>query len=288
MKNPETTICPICQQTVSITVRTFTVRKHRLDGHGSAICEGSGRLFLRPHNLESTTSYTLYIDESPIISSSDRQYLSEIEAELELDYVIQAEPIASVATVFELPRSTPDRLNVHWYYLPTWMSMLHSSYLVRSRTSNNLVGLPPASKTTKAKQLQTELNTIKKGVQGNAVMLTEIDNALDILNNGSAPHKPLSVSARVAATIINVISTGMLPQQPMIDAQVKRDLWVLLTHKVIPKNTTYRTWTRLLNLLEQVESALAYNPAHRAHLHDDLIEISHIRDILNVHSMYSC
>lgn len=288
MKTTETTICPICQQKVSVNPRTFTIRKHRLAGHGSEVCDGSGRLFLRPHNLESTTNYTLYVDRRPLISTSDRQYLTEIEAGLEVEYDIQVEPLASVANTFDLPRATPERLNLHWCYLPWWITSSYQGPLVRSRTCNNLMGIPSGSTSSQALVLHETLEKFLGAVQYDAFLEEEINEALEQLEGGYSPHPSLDVSPRTAAQLINHVSgTSTTPRSPASSDALRRDVWTLLTHQVLSHELHSLRMLRLTNILDQVEGALAREPAHRAHLHNDLIEISHIRDILNVHSMFS-
>lgn len=299
MKTTETTICPICQQRVSINPRTFTIRKHRVGGRGSDVCDGSGRLFLRPHNLTSTTSYTLYVNARPLmsgrgarplISTSDRQYLAEVEANLKVEYEIHVEPLASVAETFNLPRSTPERLNLHWCYLPWWITSSSQGPLVRSRTCNNLVGIPSSSSSPQALVLRGVLKNFMSAVQADAFLEEEIAEALEQLESGSSPHAPLSISPRIAAQIINAVSaTPTIPQYPETWALLRRDVWVLLSHNVISHDIDALRILRISDNLDQVESLLAHDPAHRAHLHQDLIEINHIRDLLNVYIMFqSC
>lgn len=289
MKTTETTICPICQQRVSINPRTFTIRKHRVGGRGSDVCDGSGRLFLRPHNLTSTTNYTLYVKGRPLISTSDRQYLADIEADLSVEYDIQVEPLASVADTFDLPRATPERLNLHWCYLPWWITSSSQGPLVRSRTCNNLVGIPSSSSSPQAIVMRGVLKNFMSAVQSDAFLEEEIAEALEQLEGGSSPHAPLSISPRIAAQIINAVSaTTTSPRAPESWAKLRRDVWVLLSHNVISHDIDSLRILRISNTLEQVESLLAHNPAHRAHLHHDLIEINHIRDILNVYMLFSC
>ena len=290
MKTTETTICPICQQRVSINPRTFTIRKHRVGGRGSDVCDGSGRLFLRPHNLTSTTNYTLYVNTRPLISTSDRQYLAEVEADLNVEYDVQVEPLASVAETFDLPRSTPERLNLHWCYLPWWITSSSQGLLVRSRTCNNLVGIPSSSSSPQALVLRGILKNFMNAVQSDAFLEEEIAEALEQLESGSSPHAPLSISPRIAAQIINAVSaTPTTPRSPEPWARLRRDIWILLSHNVISHDTYRIRILRLSNILEQVESLLAHNPAHRAHLHQDLIEINHIRDLLRVYTIFqSC
>lgn len=288
MKTTETTICPICQQKVSVNPRTFTIRKHRLDGHGSDVCDGSGRLFLRPHNLASTTSYTLYVNSRPLISTSDRQYLTDIEAGLEVEYDIQVEPLASVADTFDLPRATPERLNMHWCYLPWWITSSYQGPLVRSRTCSNLVGIPSGSTSSQALVLRATLEKFLGAVTSDAFIEQEINEALEQLKNGSSPHAPLEISPRIAAQLINhVSSTSTTPRSTASSDALRRDVWTLLTHQVLSHELHSLRMLRLTNTLDRVEGSLARDPAHRAHLHNALIEISHIRDILNVHSMFS-
>ena len=289
MKTTETTICPICQQRVSVNPRTFTIRKHRVGGRGSDVCDGAGRLFLRPHNLESTTNYTLYVNARPLISTSDRQYLADIEADLNVEYDIQVEPLASVAETFELPRSTPERLNMHWCYLPWWITSSSQGPLVRSRTCNNLVGIPSSSSSPQAIVMRGVLKNFMSAVQSDAFLEEEIAEALEQLESGYSPHAPLSISPRIAAQIINAVSESLTSTRaPESWAKLRRDVWVLLSHNVISHDIDSLRILRISNTLEQVESLLAHNPAHRAHLHHDLIEINHIRDILNVYMLFSC
>ena len=289
MKTTETTICPICQQRVSVNPRTFTIRKHRVGGRGSDVCDGSGRLFLRPHNLESTTNYTLYVKWFPLISTSDRQYLADIEADLSVEYDIQVEPLASVAENFDLPRATPECLNLHWCYLPWWITSSSQGPLVRSRTCNNLVGIPSSSSSPQAIVMRGVLKNFMSAVQSDAFLEEEIAEALEQLESGYSPHAPLSISPRIAAQIINAVSaTPTSPRAPESWANLRRDVWVLLSHNVISHDIDSLRILRISNALEQVESLLAHNPAHRAHLHHDLIEINHIRDILNVYMLFSC
>ena len=289
MKTTETTICPICQQRVSVNPRTFTIRKHRVGGRGSDVCDGSGRLFLRPHNLESTTNYTLYVNARPLISTSDRQYLADIEADLNVEYDIQVEPLASVAETFDLPRSTPERLNMHWCYLPWWITSSSQGPLVRSRTCNNLVGIPSSSSSPQAIVMRGVLKNFMSAVQSDAFLEEEIAEALEQLESGYSPHAPLSISPRIAAQIINAVSESLTSTRaPESWAKLRRDVWVLLSHNVISHDIDSLRILRISNTLEQVESLLAHNPAHRAHLHHDLIEINHIRDILNVYMLFSC
>lgn len=295
MKTTETTICPICQQRVSINPRTFTIRKHRVGGRGSDVCDGSGRLFLRPHNLTSTTSYTLYVNARPLISTSDRQYLAEVEANLSVEYDILVEPLASVAEAFDLPRSTPERLNLHWCYLPWWITSSSQEPLVRSRTCNNLVGIPSSSSSPQALVLRGILKNFMNAVQSDAFLEEEIAEALEQLESGSSPHAPLSISPRIAAQIIN--ATSALDGELFVAiyrgaesyATLKRDVWVMLSHNVIAHDIDSPRILRISDTLDQVESLLAHNPAHRAHLHQDLIEINHIRDLLRVYTIFqSC
>jgi len=288
MKTTETTICPICQQKVSVNPRTFTIRKHRLAGHGSDVCDGSGRLFLRPHNLASTTNYTLYVNSRPLISTSDRQYLTDIEAGLEVEYDIQVEPLASVADIFDLPRATPERLNLHWCYLPWWITSSYQGPLVRSKTCNNLVGIPSGSTSSQALVLRATLEKFLGAVTSDAFIEQEINEALEQLKNGSSPHAPLVVSPRIAAQIINTSNTYNTKQAHSLRQTLMIErFWIILSHNVISADISARGATLLINVLDNVENALARNSKHRAHLREDLIQISHIRDILNVHSMFS-
>ena len=291
MKTTETTICPICQQRVSINPRTFTIRKHRVGGRGSDVCDGSGRLFLRPHNLTSTTNYTLYVNARPLISTSDRQYLAAIEVDLNIEYEIHVEPLASVAETFDLPRSTPERLNLHWCYLPWWIrDSSQGSLVVRSRTCNNLVGIPSGSSSPQTLVLRETLEEFLGAVQSDTFLEEEIAEALEQLDSGSSPHAPLSISSRIAAQIINNVSSmSTTPRSPASDDALRRGVWILLTHQVLSDNLHSLRILRLVNLMNDVEVSLAHNLAHRAHLHHDLIEINHIRDILNVYTLFqSC
>lgn len=233
MKTIERTKCPVCKREVGVNPRTFSIRKHRLDGQKSQVCAGSNRLYLRPAS-QKKAEFTLFVGGKPVLTTPHRAFVDDLDAQL-LTYSRSVAPTwrDTLITDYDLPHGPSPR--VMWSYLPDYAvsSALDAVYHVRSRTCTPLVAVHIDDEVL-ASALRTELEGASE-FEGD-LCHTELMETVRVLDNPRTWRAPpvWDIHLDLASALIR--ASGVCERIYNIDSY--KLVWHTLTYGKLPSATT--------------------------------------------------
>jgi hypothetical protein len=269
----------MCQKKVNVNTRTLSIRKHRLYGRLSEVCDGSGRLFLRPRNMRSTSANTIMYNNQPVFSSHNVNTVNEVISLLDVSCTLHIEPLHTLCDSYRLLSADTKRVQMKFFFIPWWATAPFNAPIVRAKSCRDMLAIPSSSNSTRAQALRDTLVDVRKATEKDEFLSGEIDDALRELDQGSTPHAPFDMSDYVIAAIIDAIA--LTKHESLFDR-----VWMLLTHRRIGADLRFNQAIKLSSILEKAQQILCVKQQDKTALQSDLVQLSKINDVLNVFTMF--